>query len=63
MPDMEIAVSDAELAMLEQIRELYDLPSIEETVTWLLKARVREQMERVSGRRRAIYEVKQGSAS
>ncbi|VVE74737.1 hypothetical protein PCA31118_04831 [Pandoraea captiosa] len=63
MPELEIAVSDSELELIEGIRAALNLPSVEEAATWLLKARMREQMERVSGRRRAMYEVKtQGSA-
>lgn len=63
MPEIEIVVSDSDLELIEQIREALHLPSIEEAATWLLKARMREQMERVAGRRRAMYEVKkQGSA-
>ncbi|AJC15155.1 hypothetical protein [Pandoraea sputorum] len=63
MPEIEIAVSDDELELIEQVRATLALPSIEETATWLLKVRVREQMERVAGRRRAIYDVKKrGSA-
>lgn len=63
MPELEIAVSDSELELIEEVRRMLDLPSIEEAATWLLKARMREQMERVAGRRRAMYEVKkQGRA-
>ncbi|MCI3205848.1 MULTISPECIES: hypothetical protein [Pandoraea] len=63
MPELEIAVSDSELELIEEIRSALNLPSVEEAATWLLKARMREQMERVAGRRRAMYEVtKQGSA-
>lgn len=58
MPEIEIAVSDSELELIEQIRQAHNLPSTEEAATWLLKARLREQMERMSGRRRALFEVK-----
>lgn len=61
MPEMQITVSDNDLAMLEQVRESHGLPSIEEAAIWLVKSRIREQMKRVSGRGRAMFEVKRGN--
>lgn len=57
MSEIEITVSAGQLAELEQLREALGLPSVEELATWLLKTRVREQMERVAGHRRALYEI------
>lgn len=54
----DISFSDAELDVLERVRQLHGLPSIEATAEWLAKRRLRRTATQMNGRGRALYLVR-----
>ena len=54
----EIALSDADRDVLERVRVLHNLPSLEATAEWLAKRRLRRTAKQINGRGRALYLVR-----
>ncbi|KWC22740.1 hypothetical protein WL48_18645 [Burkholderia ubonensis] len=54
----EIALSDADRDVLERVRLLHGLPSLEATIEWLAKRRLRRTAKQMNGRGRALYLVR-----
>lgn len=57
MPDHVITLNDEEREMLERVRRLQGLDSIEQAAEWLAKSRLRKQSRSMTGRGRALYQV------
>ncbi|WP_426075045.1 hypothetical protein [Janthinobacterium sp. DSP2-3-3] len=57
MADQSITLDDAELDVLERIRQQQGLSSIEQVGEWLLKSGVRKSARGITGRGRALYQV------
>ena len=55
MPIQDVNFSERELAMLEQVRCQQGLDSIENTVEWLAKTRIRRGVQAITGQQRALY--------
>ncbi|WP_186193161.1 hypothetical protein [Burkholderia gladioli] len=54
----EIALSDHEREVLEAIRQLHGLPSIDAAAEWLVKRRIRSISKQTNGRGRALYLIR-----
>ncbi|MGN4070563.1 hypothetical protein ACS0X5_07605 [Burkholderia gladioli] len=54
----EIAFSDNEREVLEAVRRLHGLPSIDAAAEWLVKRRLRAISKQSNGRGRALYLVR-----
>ncbi|MGO0789218.1 hypothetical protein ACTOWA_05055 [Herbaspirillum seropedicae] len=54
----EIVTHNEEDAHLEALRMSQGLNTIEQTIEWLVKTALRESVKRITGRGRALYEVK-----
>jgi hypothetical protein len=54
----EIFLSDADRDVLERVRVLHGLPSLEATAEWLAKRRLRRTTKQMNGRGRALYLVR-----
>lgn len=57
MPEATLTYSDEEREVLEQVRLQQGLTSIDQAAEWLVKARLRQQTQKISGRPRALYPV------
>ncbi|MBR7777390.1 hypothetical protein [Undibacterium rugosum] len=57
MPFQQITINDEEHALLEKVRLQQGLETIEQTVEWLAKSRLRRQSKQMTGRGRALYLV------
>ncbi|WP_338862489.1 hypothetical protein IHE31_03810 [Mycetohabitans rhizoxinica] len=60
MPDTstDIFIPDADRDVLECVRQHHGLPSIDATVEWLVKRRLRRTARHINGRGRALYLVR-----
>lgn len=58
MPEATLTYSDEERELLEQVRLQQGLASIDQAAEWLVKARLRQQTQKISGRPRALYPVR-----
>jgi len=54
----ETVTHNDEDAHLEALRMSQGLDTIEQTIEWLVKTTIRESVKRITGRGRALYEVK-----
>jgi hypothetical protein len=54
----ETVTHNEEDAHLEALRVSQGLETIEQTIEWLVKTALRESVKRITGRGRALYEVK-----
>lgn len=52
MPEQDLNLSDAELDLIERVRKAQALPSVEQTVEWLVKTRLRRAASRTAGPRK-----------
>ncbi|CAN7596361.1 hypothetical protein [Variovorax paradoxus] len=52
MTSHQIRLTDAEHDVLDRVRRVQGLESVEDTVVWLAKARMRKGTEHITGRRR-----------
>lgn len=57
MPDHQITFSQAQLELLERVRQQQGLDSIAQAAEWLAKSALRKAARRTSGRGRALYPV------
>lgn len=57
MPDHNITLTEAQMELLEQVRQQQGLGSIEQAAEWLAKTALRTAAKRTSGRGRALYPV------
>jgi hypothetical protein len=57
MPELQIAIKEADKDVLERVREQQGLESIEQAAEWLLKSRLRRSVRSITGRGRALYLV------
>jgi hypothetical protein len=48
----QISLTDAEHDVLDRVRRVQGLESVEDTVVWLAKTRMRKGTEHITGRRR-----------
>ncbi|WP_323073214.1 UBA domain-containing protein [Mycetohabitans endofungorum] len=60
MPDTstDIFIPDTDREVLECVRQHHGLPSIDATVEWLVKRRLRRTARHINGRGRALYLVR-----
>lgn len=54
----DIFIPDADCDVLERVRQYHGLPSIDATVEWLVKRRLRRTAKQMNGRGRALYLVR-----
>jgi hypothetical protein len=52
MTSHQIHLTDAEHDVLDRVRRVQGLASVEDTVVWLAKTRMRKGTEHITGRRR-----------
>ena len=57
MPEQHINFTEADFAILERVRVQQGLETIEQTVEWLAKNRLRQNSKLLTGRGRALYLV------
>jgi len=57
MPDHHITFSQAQLDLLERVRQQQGLDNIGQAAEWLTKTALRKAARRTSGRGRALYPV------
>ncbi|WP_275286902.1 hypothetical protein [Halomonas elongata] len=58
MPEQPITLDQQTTEMLDAIREEQGLESREQAAEWLLRRRIRRGAQGLTGRGRALYEVK-----
>ncbi|MFM9269999.1 hypothetical protein ACJ7V3_07025 [Halomonas elongata] len=58
MPEQPIKLDQQSAEMLDAIREEQGLESREQAAEWLLRRRIRRGAQGLTGRGRALYEVK-----
>ncbi len=58
MPEIKLELSEAETRLLETIREQQGLETLDQVAEWLIKQRLRGNTQKLSGRNRALYPVK-----
>lgn len=56
----QIHLTDAERNVLDRVRRVQGLASVEDTVVWLAKTRMRKGTENITGRRRGPRLVTSG---
>lgn len=61
MPDQPVDVFDEDHEILERVRIQQGLSTIEQAVEWLIKNSLRTGIRKISGRGRALYQVKRKS--
>lgn len=57
MPELQLAINDADRDTLERVRLQQGLDTIEQAAEWLLKNRLRRAVRSTTGRGRALYLV------
>jgi hypothetical protein len=57
MPELQIAINEADRNTLERVRQQQGLGTIEQAAEWLLKTRLRRAARSTTGRGRALYLV------
>lgn len=58
MPEVHFEFDEADRELLERIRQRYGLLSCEQAAEWLIKARLRRAAIKLTGRGRALNQVK-----
>lgn len=49
MPTQEVALSDTELKIVQEVQQAYGFKSIEETLEYLAKQRIRQMLANLAG--------------
>lgn len=57
MPDHHIPLDEADMAVLELVRQKQGLQTVEQAAEWLAKTRLRRTARGSNGRGRALYAV------
>ena len=57
MPELQIAITEADRDVLEHVRRQQGLDTHEQAAEWLLKNRLRRSARSITGRGRALYLV------
>lgn len=58
MPEISIELNNDDADLLETIRKQQGLATIDQAAEWLIKQRLRNASQRLTGRNRALYPVK-----
>lgn len=54
MPDVEIQLTEQDMAVLERVRQEQGLTTLQQAAEWLAKSGIRRTAERMTGKRRAF---------
>lgn len=60
MTDHDIVFSDAQMELLEKVREQQGLANVQQAAEWLAKSALRKAATRASSRGRALYPITNG---
>ncbi|MYL22517.1 hypothetical protein GLV89_01700 [Halomonas alkaliantarctica] len=60
MPEQPMELDEQAKAVLDAVREQQDLETREQAAEWLLRRRIRRGTQGLTGRGRALYDVKGG---
>ncbi|MDH0866470.1 hypothetical protein [Mitsuaria sp. GD03876] len=61
MPELQIAINEADRDVLERVRLQQGLDTLEQAAEWLIKSRLRRSVRSITGRGRALYVVPRGA--
>ena len=59
MPELNFELTEEQTQRLEQVRQQQGLQTLNQAAEWLIKQRLRNASQQLTGRNRALYPVRQ----